>query len=176
MQEPAHRSTPEAALTERLRCGDPSAFGEIYERFHPRLYSYLRRIARNPALADDLFQETWEKAAKGVRKLRADTRLEAWLFTVARNTYLSHHRWDRLRQQVPPLANAETPSTNELGLLAALDELAKEDRELLLLVADTELPLEAVAEVMNISYAALRKRLSRARAKLTDVMRHHGGK
>src|SRR6185295_9789642 len=83
----------ETSVLERLRRGDPTAFDEVYRRFAPGLYGFLSRLARRPAIAEELLQETWLRLARHARALPADVNLNAWLFTVARNLFRSHRRW-----------------------------------------------------------------------------------
>lgn len=82
----------EVALVSRLRAGDVTAFDEIYDVFNRRLLSFLTRMAKNRSVAEDLAEETWLRLVSGGEDLDADTRLGPWLFTVARNLYLSHCR------------------------------------------------------------------------------------
>jgi RNA polymerase sigma-70 factor, ECF subfamily len=82
----------EAALVIRLRAGDISAFDEIYDVFNHRLLSFLTRMAKNRSVAEDLLEETWLRLVSSGEDLHAETRLGPWLFTVARNLYLSHCR------------------------------------------------------------------------------------
>ena len=80
-------------LLDGLRRGDAAAYREAVRVHGPALYSFLLRLAGRKEVADDLFQETWLALARHATRLRADTRLEAWLFTVARNAHRSHRRW-----------------------------------------------------------------------------------
>jgi RNA polymerase sigma-70 factor (ECF subfamily) len=61
-------------------------------RHRQRLFSYLLRLTRNRELAEDLMQETWLRLATHADRLRPGTCFAAWLFTVARNLFLSHQR------------------------------------------------------------------------------------
>ncbi len=82
----------ERALVRRLADGDPAAFDAIYAEYRGRLFSFLARLSRRPDVAEDLAEETWLRLVTHARRLRPDTRLGAWLFTVARNLYFSYCR------------------------------------------------------------------------------------
>ena len=82
----------ELALVERLRQGDAEAFDEVYAAFNTRLFTFLVRLSRRRDVAEDLLEETWLRLVKHGRRLRADTRLGPWLFTVARNLHVSYRR------------------------------------------------------------------------------------
>ena len=87
----------EVELVSRLRAGDSTAFDEIYMIFNRRLLNFLARMARNRSVAEDLLEETWLRLVSAGEDLRADTRLGPWLFTVARNLYISYCR-SRVRE------------------------------------------------------------------------------
>ena len=160
-----------AQIVDGLRSGDANAFSLAWAAFRTRIYGFLLRMSRRPEVADDLLQETFVKLARAAPKLAPDTRLDAWLFTVARNAYRSHRRWEvlDLSRFVATEADAAEPS----GASARLDvevlerallALPEAERELLLLVGVEGLEQDAVADMLKLRPDALRKRLSRARA------------
>jgi RNA polymerase sigma-70 factor (ECF subfamily) len=166
----------EVALVRRLRAGDSTAFDEIYAVFNNRLLSFLARMARNRTVAEDLLEETWLRLVSSAEDLREDTRLGPWLFTVARNLYISYCR-SRLRETAYtadlvllwpgelPRTPFDTASFNELEerLEAAIAQLPPTYREAILLVCVEQLrPVDAAA-VCDISAELLRQRLKRGR-------------
>src|SRR5215204_1821307 len=88
---PMNRDT-ELALVERLGLGDEAAFDTIYDAFNVRLFTFLLRLTRRHHVAEDLLEETWLRLVKHAGRLRPDTRLGPWLFTVARNLHVSYVR------------------------------------------------------------------------------------
>jgi RNA polymerase sigma factor (sigma-70 family) len=177
---------PDGSLVAGLRRGDERAFSAAYTRFRRPLYGFLRRAVGRTDVAEDLFQETWMALARAAPKLREDTDVAAWLFTVARNEFRSHARWARLDvsrwislcDDVSP-ASGPGPELQAVHsrLVAAVEQalprLPAAHREVLLLVAVEELDQEHVAQVLGISYPALRQRLSRARAALATLIGDH---
>ena len=176
----------EIALVTRLRAGDISAFDEIYDVFNHRLLGFLTRMAKNRSVAEDLLEETWLRLVSSGEDLHAETRLGPWLFTVARNLYLSHCR-SRAREHSYtadlillwpgglPQSPYDLASLNELEerLEAAIASLPPIYREVLLLVAVEQLrPVEA-ARVCGISPESLRQRLSRARGQISRFPTSH---
>jgi RNA polymerase sigma factor (sigma-70 family) len=166
----------EVALVRRLRFGDSTAFDQIYVVFNNRLLTFLTRMARNRSVAEDLLEETWLRLVSSAEDLREDTRLGPWLFTVARNLYISYCR-SRLRETAYtadlvllwpgelPRTPFDTASFNELEerLEAAIAQLPPTYREAILLVCVEQLrPVDAAA-VCGISAELLRQRLKRAR-------------
>jgi len=82
----------ELTLVGRLRHGEAAAFDEIYAAFHKPLFTFLIRLSRQRDVAEDLHEETWLRLVKHAARLRGDTRLGPWLFTVARNLHVSYRR------------------------------------------------------------------------------------
>lgn len=184
MEPPAGPGQADAEIVAGLRAGEARALTRAYGRYRERVYSFLLRLCGRAADADDLFQETFVQLARHARRLHPETDLRAWLFTVARNRYLSHRRtalWRRLRlalfsSEVPAPAGHETPheATAFLGtaqrLERALGELPPPQREVLLLVGVEGMEQAAAARVLGLTEAALRQRLSRARARLRTLI------
>jgi RNA polymerase sigma-70 factor (ECF subfamily) len=176
---------PDRELVDRLRRGDAAAFDRVYSTYHPRVFSFLLRLSGRRDTAEDLAQETWLKLAKAAPGLREDTTLAPFLFTVARNAFMSHRRWAMLDLSrivtfgLEAMSSATTepsPETHHeraraIALLeAALQSLPVASREVLLLVGVEGMEQEEVAKVLGLTYDALRQRLSRARAQLAESM------
>jgi RNA polymerase sigma-70 factor (ECF subfamily) len=171
----------ELALVERVRAGDPAAFDTIHAAFNVRLYGFLARLARSRDLAEDLLEDTWLRFVTHAGRLRPDTRLGPWLFTVARNVHIT---WCRARatesrgsamMELWPTAFAfESPFEEAAGselerrIERALATLPVEAREVLLLVAVEGLTPSDAAAVCGVTPEAMRQRLKRARALLAQ--------
>jgi RNA polymerase sigma-70 factor (ECF subfamily) len=170
----------ERALVARLRAGDTSAFDDLYDAYRPRIFSFLLRMSRSRTVAEDLLDETWLRLVRHARALQPDTRIGAWLFTVARNLYWSHRRACLVEETREPELLALWPSLTawpspfdlaaagelERRVEAALSALGAHHREVLLLVAHEGLTPGEAAAVCGINPETLRQRLSRARAAL----------
>ena len=170
----------ELALVGRLRDGDAAAFDVVYEEYRSRLYSFLARLSRSRDVAEDLAEEAWLRLVVSGRRLKPDTRLGPWLFTVARNLYYSYCRSRALSDAAsdgliglwpggsPRPSPFEETAARELErrverCLAALPATYLE--ALLLVGAEGLAPAEA-AGVCGLTPEAFRQRLSRARAML----------
>jgi RNA polymerase sigma-70 factor (ECF subfamily) len=171
-------SSSDARLVEGLRRGDAAAFDEAYARYRAPLFGFLARLSGRRELAEDLLQETWFRLARHAFELEPETRLGAWLFTVARNLYVSHRRWllldrERLRElSLWPTTRPESPferlaaTETERRLERAISELSFEHREALLLGASNRFSAADAALIVGIEPDAFRQRLARARAAL----------
>jgi RNA polymerase sigma-70 factor (ECF subfamily) len=174
----------ELALVERLRAGTPGAFDEVYAVYNGRLFNFLARLSRRPEVAEDLLEETWVRVIEHARRLRPDTRLAPWLFTVARNLFFTYCRTRALDDgmtasiglwpvAVPQPSPYEATAANELErrIETALAALPRVYREVVLLVWVEGLTPAEAALVCGIRPDALRQRLSRGRALLAEELR-----
>lgn len=122
----------EATVVALAMHGDAAAFSELVRRRQSGLRNLLRRLSRDPALADDLAQQAFLKAWRALPRLRSVGAFGAWLRRLALNTWLEHVR------AAPPPANAdpdELPGTasvttleERLDLDQALAQLSRDER------------------------------------------------
>jgi RNA polymerase sigma-70 factor (ECF subfamily) len=174
----------ELAVVEQLRRGDEAAFDAVYDAFNLRLFTFLLRLTRRHHVAEDLLEETWLRLVKHARRLRPDTRLGPWLFTVARNLHVSYVRsrmiedstaaglmtlWPFSVERSSPF-EATAASELERRIERALASLPPASREVLLLVGVAGLDHSDAADVCGITPEALRQRLHRARAMLAQAL------
>jgi len=176
------RELGEPELVRRLQAGDGAAFDEAYRRHHARLHGFVARMHGRRDGVDDVLQETWLRLARHAARLRADTQLGAWLFTVARNLVLGRNRWrlldaDRLlgfgRQPAPDEPtpfDLSSANETERRLELALAMLPVRYREVLLLVAVEGLTPQAAAVILELKPEATRQRLARARAMMQTLI------
>lgn len=174
----------ELAIVARLRAGDPAAFDETYTAFSDRLFTFLLRLSCRREVAEDLLEETWLRLVSHAARLKPDTVLGAWLFTVARNLHVSYQRSRALEDLsssgliglwpygVHRSSPFEETAANELErrVERALASLPSRSREVLLLVATAGLSPAEAASICGISPETFRQRLSRARAQLTRAL------
>jgi RNA polymerase sigma-70 factor, ECF subfamily len=174
----------ERELVAGLRRGDTAAFDRVFEVYRPRVFAFLLRLSRNRTVAEDLLDETWLRLVGHAASLRPDTKLAAWLFTVARNLYWTHRRSRLLEEAAtaelltlwPARGNWPSPfdlvSAGEMErrIERALATLSPLHREALLLVGYEDLTPTEAAGVCSVTPEAMRQRLARARAALTDAL------
>ena len=142
----------------------------------PRLRRYARALVGERAAADDLVQDTLERAWAKLHLYRRGTDLRAWLFTVMHNVHVNKvraaHPTDTLDEEMPELAQ-RAPQGDAL-LVRDLDRsialLPPEQRAVLLLVTLEEMSYEEVARTLGIPIGTVMSRLSRAREKLRAMM------
>jgi len=142
----------------------------------PRLRRYARALVSDRASADDLVQDTLERAWAKLHLYRRGTDLRAWLFTVMHNVHVNKVRsarpTDPLEDEMPELAQraAQGDSLVVRDLDRAIARLPDEQRAVLLLVTLEEMSYDQVARALGIPIGTVMSRLSRAREKLRTMM------
>jgi len=146
----------------------------------PRLRRYARALVGDRASADDLVQDTLERAWAKLHLYRRGTDLRAWLFTVMHNVHVNKVRatraTDTLEDELPELAQRASQGDALLvrDLDRAIARLPTEQRSVLLLVTLEEMSYEEVAHALGIPIGTVMSRLSRAREKLRAMMLGQG--
>jgi RNA polymerase sigma-70 factor (ECF subfamily) len=145
-------------------------------RLIPRLRRYARALVGDAAAADDLVQDTLERALAKLHLYRRGTDLRAWLFTVMHNVYVNQLRAARpvapLEEEIAELAQPgrEADALDLRDLERALRRLPPEQREVLLLVALEDMSYCEAARALGIPIGTVMSRLSRAREKLRAML------
>lgn len=147
----------------------------------PRLRRYARALVGERAAADDLVQDTLERAWSKLHLYRHGTDLRAWLFTVMHNVHVNRVRalrpTDPLEDEMPELAQRATQGDSLLvrDLERAIAALPLAQREVLLLVALEDLSYDETARALGIPIGTVMSRLARAREKLRLLLHGKGG-
>lgn len=158
---------------DRCRAGDPAGLERLYRTWSPKVYGLALRTLRRPDAAEDVVQETFLQVHRNARGFRGEAKFSTWLYTIALNACRMRLRRDK--RQTLPLERAEdvpAPETPQSSgaLLAALETLDEETRELLLLSAQ-ENSYDEMAELLRLTPDQVRGRLYRARKLLLDRMK-----
>jgi len=140
--------------------------------------AFAMSLTRNSSLADDMVQDALVKAWTKIHTFEPGTNMRAWLFTIVRNTYYSHHR--KARREVSDvdgvLSEGLSQKPDHDGRLqmrefnTAFDQLNDEQREALVLVGAAGFSYEEAAETCNVAVGTIKSRVNRARARLTELM------
>src|ERR1700733_8039727 len=138
----------------QLRRGDLDALSTLLTRYQNRLYRYLLRMVRQPAEAEDLFQQTWLRVAEKIQQYDPRRSFEAWLFTLARNPAIE--------------GILQRERSQRLGVV--LEMLPVVQREVLTLRFEEEMKIEEIAEVLGAPLSTVKTRLRRALERLRVIL------
>lgn len=146
----------------------------------PQLRAFAISLTRNSSSADDLVQDTVVKAWKGFDKFETGTNLQAWLFTILRNTFYSDLRKARREalssdDQITDEIASHDHGDEQIALIdfeRALSTLPTEQREALVLVGASGLSYEDAAATCGVAIGTIKSRVNRGRARLAEILNY----
>jgi len=162
----------EATLVAAASAGDGDAFMGLVELHQAKVRALARGLVGDPALAEDVAQDTFLRAWQGLGGFRQEASFSSWLYAITRRTALEHARRRRRREEVPLEAaparedGRSADPVLRLDLDRALAQLDTEQREAFLLVAVLGLPYQEAATVLGCPFGTVASRVARARARL----------
>ncbi len=141
----------------------------------PRLRRYARALAGDSHRADDLVQDTLERALTKFHLWRPDSDLRAWMFSIMHNVFINQlkARRELSLDETAEAALESAPQSDPLELRdldAALRRLPAEQREVLLLVGLEQLSYAEASQALSVPVGTVMSRLSRGRERLRAVM------
>jgi RNA polymerase sigma-70 factor, ECF subfamily len=166
------RSDPQ--LVERAQAGDERAFAELVDRYGGAVVSLCYASTLNVAESEDLAQEVFVAAWRGLPRFRGASAFSTWLFALARNACIDQARRRAARPQLvddrEPAADVvdQAPRETARAILAAAAELSLPLRQALLLRDVQGLSYEEIARVQDVPVGTVRSRLSAARAAVVE--------
>lgn len=174
----------EQALVERAK-RDPEAFGQLYDIYFPRIYSFIYRRAGDQATAEDLTSETFLKALRSIGQYRYTGQpFSAWLFRIATNVIADHFRRNRgvepLAGRLPVPDGAPGPEEAALredrreAILRALAELTPEQQDVVLLRFEQGFRLREIAGLRGKTEGAVKALMFRALHSLREKLEERG--
>jgi RNA polymerase sigma-70 factor, ECF subfamily len=170
----------ERVLVLRCQAGDEAAFEELVEGYSPRLRYYLRKMLREVDRAEDVLQEVWLQVFRGLPRLADPGAFPAWLYRIARDRAC---RELRERRPLRPLEEMDLAEETDDDIRledaeyihAALDELAPEHREVLVLRFLEGMTYENIARVTGCPVGTVRSRIHYAKRALRCALERTSG-
>jgi RNA polymerase sigma-70 factor, ECF subfamily len=157
--------------------GDERALELLLLRHYDRVHAVVRRVVRNAADVEEARQDALLAVARGIHSFDGRARFTTWLHRVATNAALMHLRKHRRDpepvERLPERVESIGPERIVVGRLAlddALDQLAPEFREAVLLADQAELEYQEIAGRLGVPIGTVRSRVNRGRAKLAELL------
>ena len=158
-----------------------------FQEYLDGLYSYGLVLSRNQTEAEDLVQETCLRALRAMERLRPDSNVKSWLFTILRNIWLNQVRQRRIAPDIVELGPDEHVANRAMDsskdphaayvsdlegeqVQRAIEQLPLEFLEVILLREYEELSYEEIATMLQCPVGTVMSRLARARSKLRDLL------
>jgi RNA polymerase sigma-70 factor (ECF subfamily) len=191
--KPIDQQIPDAELAQCVAAGDHSAFELLMRRYNQTLYRTARSILRDDAEAEDVVQDAYLLAYRGIGTFRGDAKLSTWLTRIVVNEAIARSRKTSRRAEIIQLTGETdsdnvseeenmTESTAEQPEKAAIraetrrllekkiDELPNVFRTVFVMRALEEMSVEEVATCLDIPDATVRSRFFRARGLLREAL------
>ncbi|MCA9079207.1 MAG: sigma-70 family RNA polymerase sigma factor [Planctomycetaceae bacterium] len=175
-------------LIERTLAGETNAFGELVRKYQDRLFGTLSQLLGSPHDARDVAQDAFLAAYEKLATFRREASFYSWLFRIAYNAAATHRRKNRRNRHAsiearrdisgaePLDQRDETPSTHmEIAedqklVQQALDQLAPDFREILILKELEDMKYEEISDLLGIPLGTVRSRIYRARMDLKEIL------
>jgi RNA polymerase sigma-70 factor (ECF subfamily) len=174
----------EARVIALVRAGEADAFAEIIGYYQAPIIRYLYRLTGDYEMAKDLAQDTFIQAYKGILKTDAELSFKAWLYRIATNNALQHHRRKKLlsfmpftvkSHDVPDTSNQSDCPAEKLAINEALLKVPEEQRTCLVLHFVEGFRYREIAETLGCSEEAVRKRVARGKKLFIGLYNREGG-
>lgn len=187
--------TSDDLLIDRVRNGDMEAYNDIVARYYDRIFARVSQLLKNREDAEEVTQDAFIRAHRGLDKFRGDASFSTWLYQIATN--LAHNRYwywfrrkrdqsisldqplsdegDLTLENVLPCASespAEATVTQELvqRVSECMLDLNEKHREVLILRNVKNLSYDEIAQQLGISVGTVKSRIARARESLRELM------
>jgi len=178
-------------LVDRFKSGDDSAFNEMVSRHWDRIYGMVHQLLRNQQDAEEVTQDAFIRAHRGLGSFRGEAAFSTWLYQIATN--LARNRywywWRRRRDQTvsfdQPVSDSNSTPLSEVfstdmttpgditvnqelvdHIALGMEKIGAKHREVLILRNVKNLSYEEIAEVLGISVGTVKSRIARARESL----------
>ncbi|HEX9784117.1 MAG TPA: sigma-70 family RNA polymerase sigma factor [Opitutaceae bacterium] len=195
MSSKAQEVAIDRILVDRFRSGDLNAFDEMVNRYWDRIYAMVSQLLRNQQDAEEVTQDAFIRAHRGLTNFRGDSSFSTWLYQIATN--LARNRywywWRRKRDKTlsfdaPVSAESETTLAEIIPadvitpedatvtqefvdrVAAGMEQLSEKHREILVLRNVQNLAYEEIAEILSISVGTVKSRIARARESLKEIL------
>ena len=173
-------------IIARARRGDADAFEQLVEAYRNQVFRLALRMCGNEADADEVAQEAFLSAWKGLPNFRGESRFSTWLYQLTTHAVIDLMRREKRQAAAEdidgitaadygpsPQQQAERAETRR-EVRAALMQLPEEYRQVLLLRFMQELSYEEIGQALKLPAGTVKSRLNRAKAQLKDILSRSG--
>lgn len=179
-------------LVRKAQEENDRAFGQLVERYESKVYSLALKMLRNPEDAEDVLQDTFLRAYRGIKSFKGNSTFSTWVYRITANSALM-----RLRKKQLPTVSIDDADEREApiniadwapgpaeqllsqetqrAMNEAIEALPAEFRQVFVLRDIEELSNSEVADILDLSVAAVKSRLHRARLKVRNRLASYFG-
>jgi RNA polymerase sigma-70 factor, ECF subfamily len=186
-------------IIKRIKKGDKESFREIINKYKKVVYNHSRSFLRDAQEAEDVSQEIFISIFNNIKNFRGDSKLSTWIYRITVNTcknrlkqmkrqrsQIAEEAFENedgeLEQRIVNIKDKEEKEPDNLfageslktAILARVDELTEEQKNVIMLRDVDGLSYDEVADVMKISVSAVKSKLFRARENLREKLEKDG--
>lgn len=185
--------TTDEALMTRYQRGELSAFAVLVRRHKRPLYNFVLRHVGSPPAAEDVVQEVFLRIVEGAGSFKHEARFTTWAYTIARNLCIDHLRkasirrhasldqeagdegpslGERLPDASPRASTERAAESNQIQsrVIAAVEKLPEEQREVFLLRQVAGLPFQEIAQITSVAENTVKSRMRYALERLQEAL------
>ncbi len=175
-----NEDVPEAQLVSGAQSGDARSFELLFDRYYDMIHAFAYRVCLVETEADDVAQETFIRAARGLSTYRGTASFKNWLYRIAHNAVVDWGRQisrertkqDQFASELETRAQAHAPDYNEIH--SALKQLSPDLREAVALVYFEEMNHREAADVLRCAETTISWRIFRAKRALKTLLETKG--
>ena len=166
--------------------GDADAFAFLVETYETSVYRLALRMCGNAHDAEEVAQEAFVAAWKGLPAFRGESKFSSWLYQLTTNAAIDFLRREKRHRAAVPIEDEPEPATPDTpqqameesevrqALQQALDTLTPEHREIFLLRQMRQLSYEEIGRLLGLESGTVKSRLSRAKKQLREILTQKG--
>ena len=171
-----NEEVPEAQLVTGAQSGDAKSFEVLFNRYYDMIHAFAYRVCLVETEADDIAQETFIRAARGISSYRATASFKNWLYCVAHNALIDwgrqaarqRHKENQFAAELESRSQARTPDYADIH--AALKQLSPDLREAVALVYFEEMNHREAADALGCAETTISWRIFRAKGVLKKLL------
>ncbi len=180
MNTQTYKLTDEALISAIIEEGKSELFSILYDRYADKVYRKCISFAHDRDIAQDMVQDVLLKVFTQLNKFKGKSRFSTWLYAITYNFCVEHYRKSGRMPTVdidegPDLAEIDENEDELLAMRApklnyALDQVSPEEKMLLLMKYQDDIPISEIMDSLSISESAVKMRLSRARKRVKMII------
>ena len=176
----------ELRAVAQAKKGDADAFAFLVETYETSVYRLALRMCGNAHDAEEVAQEAFVAAWKGLPAFRGESKFSSWLYQLTTNAAIDFLRREKRHRAVTPIDDEPEPAAPDTpqqvleeeevsrALQQALDALSPEHREIFLLRQMRQLSYEEIGRLLGLEPGTVKSRLSRAKKQLRQILTQKG--
>lgn len=150
---------------------------QVWQEYHKGLHSFIKSRVGDASIADDILQDVFLRIHSRIGTLKANHKMQHWIYQIARNAIIDHYRTHRTTEELPETLAALEPEPTDIArqeisscLVPMIQELPDHYREALMLSEIKGWTQQTVATKQGVSLSGAKSRIQRGRTMVQDML------